>query len=173
MTVRTGPAACLATLFAIALFGLMDRPNFIPRPTGQKPMFPVLATLAMVNTPEPGGVVRLVATVTAWALAEPVEWRLDRPPALTLIEGPESWSGTLAVGESRSFELAIRVPDGARYDLIARAWLPERPRATSAASQAIDLGLPEGLSATATTVVADGETYLQYLGEVTPREVPK
>ncbi|MDZ4806389.1 MAG: hypothetical protein SGI90_16165 [Candidatus Eisenbacteria bacterium] len=173
MTLRTEPTALLPLLLAVALFLSLDRPKFEPSPTGQKPMFPVSATLAMINRPEAGGVARLVATITAWAPGEVVEWRLERPAALTLVDGPESWSGQLSRGESRSFELAFLVPDEARHEVSVRAWLPERPRATSAASQAIDLGRLEGLRATGTTAIGDGETYLQYQGEVTPREVMK
>ena len=172
MTHRTRLALFLPIL-SLSLFLTLDRPKFEPTPTGQKPMFPVSTTLVMVNRPEAGGVARFLVTITAWVPGEAVEWRLDRPAALTLIDGPETWNGTLAMGESRSFELALRVPDDTRYEVSSRAWLPERPRATSAASQAIDLGQLEGLRATGTTVVADGETYIQYQGEVTPREVGK
>ncbi|HEX7880919.1 MAG TPA: hypothetical protein VF720_16020, partial [Candidatus Eisenbacteria bacterium] len=98
-----------------------------------------------------------------------VEWRLVRPAELTLVDGIESWSGTLERGETRSFEVALTVPDDVRREVTARAWLPERPRATSAASAAIDLGVLDGLRSTGTSVVADGETYLQYQGLVTPR----
>ncbi len=173
MTMRTGPAAFLPALMAVALLLSLDRPNLLPRPTGQKPMFPVSTTLAITNSPEAAGVVRLITTIMAWAPGEAVEWRLDIPVGLTLIAGPESWSGTLSRGESRSFELALLVPDEARYEVSVRAWLPERPRATSAASQAIDLGPLEGLRATATTAMGDGETYLQYQGEVTGQEDSK
>jgi len=173
MTWRTVPAAIIPILTAVVLLGSLDRPTLAPRQTGQKPMFPVLATLAITNSPEEGGVVRLMATISAWAPGEAVEWRLDLPAGLTRIDGPESWSGTLARGETRSFELALLVPDGARYDVGVRAWLPERPRATSAASESIDLGPLEGLRATAATAMGDGETYLQYQGEVTPRAESK
>jgi hypothetical protein len=169
MMTRTGLAAFLPLVATVALFLSLDRPQMLPRETGQKPMFPVQATVAVTNRPEAGGVVRLVATVTAWAPGEAVEWRLIRPAELTLVDGIESWSGTLERGESRSFEIALTVPDDVRREVTVRAWLPERPRATSAASAPIDLGVLDGLRATGTNVVADGETYLQYQGEVTPR----
>jgi hypothetical protein len=168
MTTRTGLAAFLP-LVTVALLLSLDRPKMLPVETGAKPMFPVSATVAVTNRPTAGGVARLVATVTAWAPGEAVEWRLVRPAELELVDGPESWSGTLAAGESRSFEIAVRVPDDVRREITVKAWLPERPRATSAATAPIDLGVLDGLRATATTATADGETYIQYQGEVTPR----
>lgn len=170
---RTGMAALIPLLVAVVLPLSHDRSKLEPVATGQKPMFPVLATLSLVNRPEAGGVARLMATVTAWAPGEAVEWRLEAPAAMTWIDGPTTWSGTLAAGETVSFEIALGVPDDLRRDVTVRAWLPERPRATSAASAPIDLGALDGLRATASSVTADGETYIQYQGEVTPSEVPR
>ena len=148
----------------------LDAGHLGPTHHGQKPMFPVRAILELTGSPEPGGVASILASVTAWAPGEAVTWKLTVPQGLTLVHGPTTWSGILAKGETKSFELAVRVPDGAAYELFAEALLPERPNARSAASLPIDLGGFEGPRATERLVQGDGESYIQYQGEVTPRE---
>jgi hypothetical protein len=170
-TLRLGRALIvLAAGLALLPLLAVDRPRLEPVLITPKPMFPVLTRLSMTNRPEPGGTARVTATVTAWAAGEPVEWRLDLPEGLSLVAGPDSWSGTLARGETRTFELLVSVPDGRHHEITARAWLPERPEARSADLLPIDLGALEGLKATQALVTGGAGTYIQYQGEVRPRE---
>jgi hypothetical protein len=147
-----------------------DAAQLTPRPHGQKPMHPLWARLGAVNQPEPGGVVRLVASVTAWVPGEEIRWSLDVPPPLTHLSGPDRWSGLLARGETISFAVEIAVPDGGSYEVHSRAGLAERTGVTSGATLPIDLGGFEGPRGTERLVIGNGTTYLQYQGEVTAGE---
>ena len=146
---------------------LLDRSAFRLPPHGEKPMFPVAVALELADLPPAGGVARVLASVTAWAPGETVEWRLDLPEGVTRLEGPLGWSGTLADGETRHFEIRLQVPDDRPHDLYALGRLPERPRATAGASLTLDAGGPD--AAPATLEAGVGQDYLQYRGEVQPR----
>jgi hypothetical protein len=163
---RSGRILCLVA--GLAALAAWDRPVLSPYPHGPKPLFPVLTQLQLANSPTPGSVATVLATITAWAPGEPVEWKLDLPAGLTLLDGPRSWSGSLGRGESLSFELSVLIPDGASYEIGATARLPEQPRATSGATLPIDLGGYDGPRASEKLVVSDGATYIQYQGEMTP-----
>lgn len=141
-----------------------------PAATGQKPMFPVLTTLQAAGSAGAGGLVQALATVQAWAPGESVEWELVLPDGVTLLAGPARWSGRLDRGETKSFELTFDVSGPGHFEITARAWIPERPGATSAAMLPVEPAGPAGLAATERLVTADGATYIQYQGEVTPRK---
>ena len=160
-------AVVAAALIAVVAF--VDAGSNRPRTHGQKPMFPVLSRLDALNTPEPGGVLRVLATITAWTPGEDIFWTLDVPPELQRIEGPAAWSGSLARGESRAFEIAFTVPDGAYHEITATARVEGRPGARSASTLPVDLGGFEGARATEKIVTGDGVTYIQYEGEVKKR----
>jgi hypothetical protein len=147
----------------------LDGPALKPAPRGTKPMFPVQTRLELLNSPLPGEVARVLVSITAWAPGEDVAWKLTLPEGLTLVGGPDAWSGRLARGETRSFEVAVLVPDGAPYELYAAARLPERSNATGGAGLTLDLGGVTGPAATMQLVTSDGETYIQDRGEVKTR----
>jgi hypothetical protein len=157
-------SAALAALLAI------DSGAFLAPPHGPKPMFPVLARLELVSSPAPGGVVTVLASIQAWAPEEEVLWSLSLPSGVERVSGNEAFRGRLDRGEVRTFALTLRIPDGEPYEITASARLPERPRATSAATLRIDLGVPSGPGAAGQVVAGDGATHIQYPGEVTPRE---
>jgi len=165
---RRAGAAALAALLAGVL--LVDLPVLNPPAHGQKPMYPVTTRLEALNTPEPGGVVRVLATVTAWAPGEDVAFSLVLPPEVTVVAGTDAWTGTLSRGESRVFEVALSVPDGAPHEITARARIVDRPGATGASTLAIDLGGLDGPAALGRTVIGDGVVYTQYPGETRPRD---
>lgn len=133
-------------------------------------MFPVLATLQATGTAGAGGVVQALATIQAWAPGEPVEWDVVVPEGVTQLAGPDHWSGLLQRGEAKSFELSFRVPAEGHFEITVRASIPERKGATSAAMMPVEPAGPTGLGATGRLVTADGASYIQYQGEVTPRK---
>lgn len=157
-------------VFAGLLAGVwgFDSSRLKPDQPGTKPLFPVQTKLELLNDPQPGEVASVLVSITAWAPGEEVDWNLTVPEGLTLVSGPDSWSGRLARGETRSFEVAVLVPDGAPHELYALARLPERGRATGGAGLTLDLGGVTGPAATMEMVTGDGETHIQYRGEVTP-----
>lgn len=165
---RPWAALALAGLFLLPF--LADHAAMGPAPHDQKPMFPVLTRLDLIGEPQPGGTATVLATVQAWAPGETVSWNLDVPPGLTVISGETSWTGTLEAGEVRTFTLAVDVPDGDVHELGARVRIVGRSAATSGASLAVDLGAPSGPRATGRRVAGDGVTYIEYPGEVTPRQ---
>lgn len=167
-----GPLA-LIPLLTLSGFLLLDRSAFRPPPHGEKPMFPVAVALELADVPPAGGAARVLASVTAWAPGETVEWRLDLPEGVARLEGPLAWSGTLAAGETRHFEIRLQLPDDRPHELYALGRLPERPRATAGASLTLDAGASD--AAPATLEAGVGQDYLQYRGEVQPRaaEAPR
>ena len=167
---RATPRRALLLLPLLALLGFLavDHSALVPPPHGDKPMFPVQVALALGDVPPAGGEARVLASVTAWAPGETVEWRLTLPEGVTLLEGPDRWTGTLERGATRQFEIRIFVPDDRPHDLYASARLPERPRATAGASLTVDAGASDAPQATRAAGV--GQDYLQYQGEVRPRE---
>ena len=86
-----------------------------------------------------------------------------------MVSGPTRWNGRLETGETRSFEITLRVPDGAPYEVSAVLVAPERPRARSASTVAFDLGAIDGPKGTERLVSGDGVTYIQYQGTSIPR----
>jgi hypothetical protein len=153
----------------LTLLLAFDAPGLVPKPHGQKPMFPVLSRLEMIAEPDLGGVARIVASITAWIPGEDLAWRLEVPAGLEVVMGPTSWNGRLARGETRSFEIGVRVPDGAPHELTAVVLASERPKFRSAATLPLDLGGLEGPKGTARIVSGDGVEYIQYQGTVQPR----
>jgi hypothetical protein len=169
---RKGPrkiVRIVPILAAIILSLAVDLPGLRPSVTGQKPMFPVLARLELTGAPARGGNVTLLASVTAWTPGEELLWSLDLPPGVQVTSGPIQWTGSLARGETRSFEISIRVPDDGLHEVTATLRAAERPSIRSAATVPIDLGGFEGPRASEQIVSGDGETYIQYQGTVLPR----
>lgn len=163
------PLRAIAAMVLIAAVRLADLNALTPVPPGQKPMFPVLTRMEMLNTPDPGGVARVLVSITAWAPGETILWTLDVPPDLTLVEGSASWSGELDRGASKAFEITLIVPDGKIHEVNALARI-EGKAARHAATLQIDLGGYEGARGLEKIVVGDGVTYIQYPGETRPAE---
>lgn len=158
----------LSPLVLLLLGFLVDRPALGPPPHGDKPMFPVRVMLDLSDLPASGEKAHVLASVTAWAPGETVEWTLELPDGLTLLAGPDRWSGMLERGETRQFELTVGLPDGRPHELHARARLPERPGATAGAALTLDAGPSD--AAPATLEAGIGQDYLQYRGLVLPRD---
>ena len=155
--------------FVLILLLGFDAPGLLPKREGQKPMFPVLSRLEMTSEPDPGGVARIVASITAWIPGEDLTWTLQVPAGTEVVTGPTSWHGRLDRGETKSFEIGIRVPDGAPREVTALLFASERTQVRSAATLAIDLGGLDGPKGTARVVAGDGVDYIQYQGTVQPR----
>lgn len=141
-----------------------DHAALHPRRAGLKPSFPVQTRLEAPGSVDPGGTLSVLASVTAWAPGETVEWELRAPAGLTRLHGPDRWRGQLGRGETRTFELTFLVADGAPRELSAFARIPERPRATAGASLRVDAGGSDAPQSVRLT--RDGGEILQYQGEV-------
>ncbi len=163
------PARAFLALALIAAIRFADLPVLAPVAHGQKPMFPVFTRLEMLNAPDPGGAVRVLAAVTAWAPGETIHWKLEVPPGLAVIDGVTSWSGELDRGATRLFEVILTVPDGALHEVSSIARIEGRD-ARGAAMLPIDLGGYEGPRGLEQVVTGNGTTYIQYPGETLPRD---
>lgn len=159
------PRRAWLLLLPILVACLVDRTALHPRVAGLKPTFPVVTRLEGGEGAEPGGIVTVLASITAWAPGEVVEWDLLLPPGLTPVDGPQRWSGILERGETRTLALSFRVADGAPRELTATARIPGRPRATSGATLLIDAGASDAPAAL--RLARDGGELIQYQGEVT------
>jgi hypothetical protein len=131
---------------------------------------PIELELSLLDVTESGegGTVIVGVRVKPLIEAPDMRWFVKLPEGVTLASGETSWEGGMAKGEEKSFQFALSVPDGRRYEVYGRAEAyVENGVVTRGAGLRIDLGEPdEGAYPAFERVGKDGGRVISYKGRV-------
>jgi hypothetical protein len=86
-----------------------------------KPDPPINLEAWFDSRPSPGSVARVSVAVTSDVDLGDCSLTVRLPEGLSLAEGVTDWRGALAHGSRRTHALAVRVPDGRRYEIVVSA----------------------------------------------------